>query len=82
MTKSTCIADGLTVAGIDGARTFVTGDVVDLDAVVKTHPGGRTETWRDAIGKYLATHFTPAPAAVHESASLPDDAPRHPGRKK
>lgn len=64
MVKVTCIADGLTVAGIDAARTFVPGEVINLDAVVKTHAGGRTETWRDVIGKYLKTHFASVKVAA------------------
>jgi hypothetical protein len=63
MERVRCIANGLTVAGIPAARTFVPGDVVDLDVVIH----GQSTTWRDAIGRYRATHFD----AVSEPASVP-----------
>lgn len=70
----TCIAPGLTVTGIDGARTFAPGDEIDPDAVVATRAGGEAVTWRDVLGGHLASHFTSesAPASKKRKAAQTD----------
>lgn len=64
MAAVTCIVPGLSVSGIAAARTFVPGDVIDLDAVIDTREGGQTVTWRDAIGRYVDSHFAPVPSKM------------------
>ena len=73
MAKLVCIASGLTVSGIDLARTFPVGDELDPDVVVATRAGGTVVTWRDALGRYLESHFAPV-----QTSAQADPKPRRP----